>query len=436
MSMGSNGQSQATEDKTAKTNENVVVQDKSRRKALVFAAIGIVLVLLAAIIAGVIVLGGSDRKLQKQLDLGAKYLEEMDYEQALVAFNAALEIEPKNVDAYLGIVEVYIRTNEFETALEYAREGYEVIGDERLKEKIDTLDGAIDAQKLQEQLDLGAKYLEEMNYDQTLAAFHAALEMESKNADAYLGIVEVYIRTSEFDTALEYAGEGFEVTGDERLKEKIDMIESGDIFASNGWRMKMTGYDGDGNLVFWHEYTYNLQGRKASVAMYNAQGVQEQYLELAYDEEGRTLISYSYGTQGGDITKKVYEYNGNNYRVTSYEGTSDEVRSYSEVETDADGKILKETIYDEDGNAQDTEVYKYNEDGQVVRREYYDSDNELTGYYIHTYDEDGKRLQQQHYDGNGMLTGYSEDVYDAEGKLTAIRSYDADGVLVSERIMQ
>ncbi len=436
MGMESNGQSQAAADKTAKANENAVVQDESRRKVLLFVIIGVVLVLLAAIIAGVTVFGGSDRKLQEQLDLGAKYLEEMDYEQALVAFNAALEIEPKNVDAYLGIVEVYIRTNEFETALEYAREGYEITGDDRLKEKIDTLESAVDAQRLQEQLDLGEKYLEEMDYEQALAAFNTVLETESKNADAYLGILEIYIRTNKFETALEYAREGFEVTGDERLKEKTDMIESGDIFASNGWRMKMSGYDGDGNLVFWHEYTYNLQGRKASVAMYNAQGVQEQYLELAYDEEGRTLISYSYGTYGGDITKKVYEYNGTDYRVTSYEGTSDEVRSYSEVETDADGKILKETIYDADGTAQDSEVYKYDADGKVVRREYYDSDNELTGYYIHTYDEDGKRLQQQHYDGNGTLTGYSEDVYDAEGNLIAIRSYDADGVLVSERVMQ
>ena len=252
MSMESNGQLQTTEDKTVKADENTVVQDKSGRKVLVFAAIGIVLVLLAAIIAGVTVFGGSDRKLQEQLDLGAKYLVEMDYDQALVAFNAALEIEPKNVDAYLGIVEVYTRMNEFETALECAREGYEVTGDDRLKEKIDTLESMIDAQRLQEQLDLGAKYLEEMDYDQALAAFNTVLEAESENADAYLGIVEIYIRTNKFETGLEYAREGFEVTGDERLKEKIDMIESGDIFASNGWRMKMTGYDGDENLVFWH----------------------------------------------------------------------------------------------------------------------------------------------------------------------------------------
>lgn len=345
---------QVAEEKTeykAGEKEDVVVRDKAKRKAVLLAAVGAVLVLLAVVITCVIVFGGSEGRLQDQLDLGAKYLEEMDYEQALVAFNTALEIDPKNADAYLGIVEVYIRTNDFETALEYAKEGYEV-------------------------------------------------------------------------------------TGDERLKEKIDMIESGDIFASNGWCMKMSGYDGDGNLVFWHEYTYNLQGQTASVAKYNAQGVQEQYLEFAYDEEGRRLIDYSYGTLDGNITKWVLEYSGNNYRVTHYEGTSDEVTGYSEVETDADGKELKETRYDSDGTVRGTEVYEYDEDGKLVKREYYDSDNELTGYYIHTYDEEGNRLQQQHYDSNGALTGYTEDIYDAEGNYTGQRDYDADGVLQSEHVNQ
>ncbi len=351
MNTENKNQLQAGEDKTAKTGGDIIVRDKSRKKAILFAAIGVALVLLAVIIIALNVFGDSDRKLQEQLDLGAKYLEEMDYERALVAFNAALEIEPKNADAYLGIVEVYIRTNDFEAALEYAQEGYEV-------------------------------------------------------------------------------------TGDERLKEKIDMIESGDIFASNGWRMKMSGYDGEGNLVFWHEYTYNLKGQMASIAKYNVQGEQEQYLELAYDEEGRDLISYSYATMEGNLTKRIREYNENGYRETVYKGISDEISGYEDVETDTDGKELKATSYDADGTLDQIEVYEYDEDGNIKKRAYYDSNNELTSYYIHTYDEEGRRLQQQYYDGNNVLTGYTEDVYDEEGNYIGQRDYDADGVLQSEHINQ
>lgn len=114
-----------------------------------------------------------------------------------------------------------------------------------------------DDKKLQEQLDLGTKYLEEMEYEQALEAFQKALAIDAENADVYLGIVEVYIRTREFESALEYAKEGDEAIGDERLKQKIDMLENDNVVASNGWLMKTYYYDGDGNLVYWHEYTYN-----------------------------------------------------------------------------------------------------------------------------------------------------------------------------------
>ena len=313
----------------AEAMKEVVVQDKARQKKKIFVAVAAALVLLLAVITGITTFGGSERKLQEQLELGAKYLEEMDYEQALVAFNAALEIEPKNVDAYLGIVEVYIRTNEFELALETAKEGYEV-------------------------------------------------------------------------------------TGDEHLKEKIDMIESGDIFASNGWIMKMSGCDGEGNLIFWHEYTYNLKGQQASVAKYNAQGVQDQYLELTYDENGRPLISYDYWWNDSEagLDKRVRVYSGNNWRETIYNGTGDEITGYVDVEADVEGKELKSTYYNADGSIGNIEVSEYNEAGNLIRQEYYDADNSLYGRYIYTYDKNGNCLQAQRYDADGTLLWYEEYIYD------------------------
>ncbi len=351
MKAENNKQSQSAEDKTVNTGGDVIARDKSGKKTMLFAAIGAVLVLLAAIIIAVNIFGDSGGKLQEQLDLGAKYLEEMDYEQALVAFNAVLSIEPKNVDAYLGIVEVYIRTNDFENALKYAREGYEA-------------------------------------------------------------------------------------TGDGRLKEKIDMLEGGDISASNGWIMKRLGYDGEGNLVYWHEYTYNLEGKRASVAKYNARGEQEQYLELAYDGEGRILIGDSFEYTEGNLFKYTREYNGNGYRETWYKGISDEVRDYKEIETDSDGKILRETDYGEDGSVSGAAAYEYNEDGKLIKRAYYDANNELSYYYIHTYDEEGRPLQEQLYSSNDELMGYFEDVYDEEGNNIGHREYDANGELRSESVTQ
>ena len=292
--------------------------------------------------------------------------------------------------------------------------------------------GGNSGKKLQEQLDLGNKYLDEMDYERALVAFNAVLKIDPKNADAYLGIVEVYIRTNDFEAALETAREGYEATGDERLKEKIDMIESGDIFASNGWQMKMSGYDGEGNLVFWHEYTYNLKGQMASVTKYNADGVQEQYFELTYDEEGRIVIGCSTGSKSGEISKVGYEYGDHSIRHIWYEGISDRVKEYAEEELDDQGHTLKTTRYNAEGEYLKTKIYTYDEAGRVAKQEDLDKNGELLYYYVRLYDQDGKMIQSQHFDAEGNLTSYFEYIYDEEGKRVCDRCYDRNGVLQYE----
>ncbi len=47
-------------------------------------------------------------KLEKQLDLGAKYLEDLDYDNAIAAYTAAIEVDPASIDAYVGLAKAYV----------------------------------------------------------------------------------------------------------------------------------------------------------------------------------------------------------------------------------------------------------------------------------------------------------------------------------------
>ncbi len=49
----------------------------------------------------------SNAQLKECLDLGQKYMTEMNYEEAIIAYNKALEIDPKNVDAYQALANIY-----------------------------------------------------------------------------------------------------------------------------------------------------------------------------------------------------------------------------------------------------------------------------------------------------------------------------------------
>ena len=131
------------------------------------------------------------------------------------------------------------------------------------------------AVRLQKRLDLGNRYLSEMEYDKALAEYRAAIEIDPKNAEAYLGVVEVYIRTNDFEQALAEAQTGYEATNDERLKEKIDMIESGNIFASNGWVMRQTGYDENGEIIKETGYKEDGDIEKYYLYFYNDFGNRE-----------------------------------------------------------------------------------------------------------------------------------------------------------------
>jgi len=46
-------------------------------------------------------------KFNKCISLGEKYLDEMEYEEAILEFQKAISIDPSNVDSYEGIIEAY-----------------------------------------------------------------------------------------------------------------------------------------------------------------------------------------------------------------------------------------------------------------------------------------------------------------------------------------
>lgn len=53
---------------------------------------------------------------QEQYDLGVRYLSEGNYEEAIIAFTAAIEIDPKRIEAYSSLANTYVIMGEHEKA--------------------------------------------------------------------------------------------------------------------------------------------------------------------------------------------------------------------------------------------------------------------------------------------------------------------------------
>jgi len=67
-------------------------------------------VILAVVVAAAFMQMKSRAEVRSNIDLANRYLSELDYEQAIAYYQKALDIEPKNVEANLGLASVYDAT--------------------------------------------------------------------------------------------------------------------------------------------------------------------------------------------------------------------------------------------------------------------------------------------------------------------------------------
>lgn len=66
---------------------------------------------------------------QEQYDLGVRYLSEGNYEEAIIAFTAAIEIDPKRVDSYLGLADTYEAMGDTEGAARVIEDAIAQLGE-------------------------------------------------------------------------------------------------------------------------------------------------------------------------------------------------------------------------------------------------------------------------------------------------------------------
>lgn len=240
-------------------------------------------------------------RLQQQLDLGYKYLEELNYEQAIAAFEAAIEIDPKNVEAYKGLIDAYIQNGDDQLAIEAAQRAFEETEDEhflRIIEELSVEDEAVDALGIED-------------------------DVFQSVGDVYL-VQSALIRDAEeyMMSTYDYYDGGYTLTTDyynEEIESYAKYNDSGEcIYLFIGTDDSYTewiysfGYEGDriisSNTTRNFYINGELENQDISIGSYE------------YDEEGNCTIIYDYG----EIDYLKYDEQGNLiYRqITSADGKS------------------------------------------------------------------------------------------------------------------
>ena len=108
--------------KSLKRNDD----NKGSKKIIgIAAAILAVLVLIAVIV--LVVNNISAGRYNRLIDKGNNYLDQMDYDDGIVAFDEAIQIDPKRPEAYEGKVNIYIAKGDYESALSVINDGFGAI---------------------------------------------------------------------------------------------------------------------------------------------------------------------------------------------------------------------------------------------------------------------------------------------------------------------
>ena len=209
------------------------------------------LFLTLALVLGLCACGQKAPTWEEQYDLGVKYLSEGNYQEAIIAFTAAIEIDPKRAEAYVGRGDAYIGSGETAENLAAA-----------------------------------------------LADYEQAAALDETNPAAYLGMADVYIRMGEYDKALEILRQGLDKTGnDESIAGKIAEMEAGTFADASGKTRKSCYYE-NGELVQYWLYEYDEAGNNVKTTSYMADGTWENTEESTFNEQGQEISSVTTSSTG------------------------------------------------------------------------------------------------------------------------------------------
>ena len=128
----------------------------TNKKMIIISAI-----ILIIVVSGLAVFfsGRIDRKIRLQMDMGQKYLADLQYEQAIAAFKGVLEIDPDNKGAMDAVIRTYfdwaeqcIEAGETDKAIRILEEGVDYTGDPQISSRLAELKTSLEKKASEEVL--------------------------------------------------------------------------------------------------------------------------------------------------------------------------------------------------------------------------------------------------------------------------------------------
>lgn len=429
-----------------------------------------VVMLITVVLVCVIFLYTPVNRIQRQLDLGQKYLDSQQYAEACIAFEKAIAVDDMCIEAYVGGIEAYghiedteslrllydralnavrkLDKNTMDENMIYVIEIYlaaDVVYTDEPKKMIElfteglavTEKNAEIVTKLSEQyIALAERYIRENDYGKSLEIYDKLLDLDRENEQIIAELKFILQKYLDILTAEERFDEIAE------LAEKYEPMEIGVDFQTENqagqWMLaEETRHYSDVTRI---EYEYEFMEA----------GIDFQ----AENEAGQWVISKETYSTNDDVfwIKYEYEYSATGYIQRVDYGTG----LYYEGEFDENGNQTSSKGYDSNGIFQWYD-YEYDENENLIKSElrwgsseggpgkieyeysgdllikevaYGDINSSTVWFWSeYEYDADGNMVTEKHYYFDEYEMGWKEWGYKYEyaGNVVAKITYDSNG---------
>ena len=321
---------------------------KKKTPVPIFIGIIVVLVVIAIILFVRNIEASPKKKGHKQLELGNKYFTELDYENALLAYEKAIGFDSNCEEAYIGLGRTYLVLAENEESIGTYEKALEYLGVAKVK------------------MEKGLQSFNSDTINEIISQIDEAInriytEQKKTNTRLYK------IRTYDADGVLtDWSIMEYE---DNLTKKSIHYNANGDNvgwglyeYDSNGNMTKSIRYDQAGNIQGWEEYEYDSNNQEIKQISYDMNGeIIHYYAGFEYDEHQRVIKYLFYQPDGTSKQWVSYEYNE--------EG------------------LLKKDIIHTDGSKEMWAIHEYNQYGEKTKtKRYFDEGETLVGIDEYEYE--------------------------------------------------
>ena len=172
-------------------------------------------------------------QIKEQLDLGQKYLAEMNYEQAVIAFSKIIELDEKNIQAYEGLGSAYMAQKKYSEAGTAYRKIVE-----------------LDDTNISAYQNLAHIYDSANEDEEAIGVYKKLIDLDGSSWAAYEGAARAYERSGRIDEAIAIAEIGLE---------KADVSEEGKSYVISLYYLAIEDAENNKDYAKVLEYCQKIQ---------------------------------------------------------------------------------------------------------------------------------------------------------------------------------